>query len=99
MISESEEDNEFVSGGPDWHMIIGGKNSSSVLKSVELFNWRTKEQESQTIFYRILFCWDTKYREGRKYRLFLYGKKYFSLLMNKLGYYGTNGTPSLVCGI
>ena len=58
MISESEEENEFVSGGPDWHMIIGGKNSSSVLKSVELFNWRTKEQESQTnLLQNPFFAW------------------------------------------
>jgi hypothetical protein len=47
-ISEPAKENESNSGGPDWHIIIGGKSSSSVLKSVELFNWKTKEQESQT---------------------------------------------------
>ncbi len=47
MILESEE--KLISDGSDWYMIIGGKNSSSVLKSIELFNWRTKEQVSHAI--------------------------------------------------
>ena len=30
--------------GDFWHMIVGGSNGTSLLDSVELFNWKTREQ-------------------------------------------------------
>ena len=37
------DDVEDVDEGPEWHVIVGGKNVKD-LDSVEAFNWKTKEQ-------------------------------------------------------
>jgi len=72
MILESEE--KSISDGSDWHMIVGGKNSSSVLNSIELFNWRTKEQVSHAIYFGLY--------------LFIYSRATFQL--NRLIIYSQN---------